>query len=74
LTPQGFEYEENSQKHSFPWKDIEAIRIEPSRKRLSIWMPKRVRYVRYLGISETEFAPLRQFLLEKIAQYGIPQR
>ncbi|MEW6406392.1 MAG: hypothetical protein AB1649_31800 [Chloroflexota bacterium] len=74
LNSQGFEYEDGSQKHSFPWKDIEAIRLEPSQKRITIWTQKRARYIRYLGITETEFAALKKLLLEKIAQYGIPQR
>lgn len=74
LTDEGFHYEEDWRKLSFAWKDIEAIKIEPDKKRLTVWVRGKPQSMHYFGVAEPEFAQLKQFLLTKLSEYGIQQK
>ena len=74
LTDVAFHYQAEGRKLHFAWKDIEAVKIQPKVKRLTIWAHGRPRAMQYVGIADGEFTQLNQFLQAKIAEYGIQQR
>ena len=74
LTDEAFRYQAEGRKLSFAWKDIEAVKVQPKVKRLTLWVHGKPRAMQYLGIADSEFAQLSQFLQAKIAEYGIQQK
>ncbi len=74
FTDESFRYEEDWRKLSFAWKDIEAVKIEPRKKRLTVWVHGKPRPMHYFGVADSEFDQMKQFLLTKLSEYGIPQK
>ena len=74
LTTEGFRYEATGRKLSFAWKDIEAIKIQPKAKRLTLWVHGKPRAMFYVGITQGDYAQLERFWQTKIAEYGIKQK
>ena len=74
LTDEAFRYQAEGRKLTFAWKDIEAVKIQPKVKRLTIWVQGKPRAMQYLGITESEFAQVNLFLQAKIAEHGIQQK
>ena len=74
LTDEAFRYQAEGRKLSFAWKDIEAVKVQPKVKRLTLWVHGKPRAMQYLGIADGEFTRMDQFLQAKIAEYGIQQK
>ncbi|MCA9937458.1 MAG: hypothetical protein KC418_02370 [Anaerolineales bacterium] len=74
LSDEGFHYREDSRKLDFAWKEIESIKIEPRKKRITLWARGKRHPMVYLGISENESVQLIQFLQGMISHYAIQQR
>ena len=73
LTDDGLHYEGQGRKVSIAWKDIEAVKLEPARKQLTVWVQGKPQRLLYHGIAENEFAEVNQFLQAKLSEYGISQ-
>ncbi len=73
LSDEGFRYEAASRQLHFAWKDIEAVKLEPGKKRLTVWVRGKPQRMRYLGVAESEFAQVQQFLQAKLSEHGIRQ-
>lgn len=74
LTDEAFRYQAEGRKLHFAWKDVEAVKIQSKVKRLTLWVHGKPRAMQYLGIADSEFTQLNQFLQAKIAEYGIQQK
>ena len=55
------------------WKDVEVVKLEPSRKQLTVWVHGQPQRLHYYGVAEGEFAEVNQFLEAKLSEYGIGQ-
>lgn len=73
LTDDGLRYEGNGRKVSIAWKDVEAVKLEPSRKQLTVWVHGKPQRLLYFGVAEGEFAEVNQFLQAKLSEFGIGQ-
>ena len=73
LTAGGFRYEATGRKLYFPWQDIQASKIQPNVKRLTLWVQGKPQAMQYVGIADGDFARIEQFLQAKIAEHGIQQ-
>ena len=74
LTAEGFRYEATGRKLYFPWQDIQAIKIQPKVKRLTLWVNGKPHAMQYVGIADGEFNQMYLFLQAKMAEYGIQQK
>jgi hypothetical protein len=74
LTAEGFRYEATGRKLYFPWQDIQAIKLQPNVKRLTLWVRGKPQAMQYVGIAGGDFAHIDQFLQAKTAEYGIQQK
>jgi len=74
LTAEAFRYQAEGRKLYFAWKDIEAVKVQPKVKRLTLWAQGKPRAMQYVGIADSELAQLQQFLQTMIAEYGIQQK
>ena len=74
LTDEGFRYEADRRKQYFAWKDIEAVKIQSDKKRLTLWMHGKPRAMHYFGVPAGESAQMEQFLRAKAAENGIQQK
>jgi hypothetical protein len=73
LTDEGLRYEGNGRKVFIAWKDVETVKLEPSRKQLMVWVQGKPQRLLYVGVAEDEFAKVNQFLQVKLSEYGIGQ-
>ena len=74
LTDEAFRYQAEGRRLYFAWKDIEAVKIQPKVKRLTIWVHGKPRAMQYAGIARGDFAQIEQFLQAKIAEHGIQKK
>jgi hypothetical protein len=74
LTAEGFRYEATGRKLYFPWQDIQAFKIQPKVKRLTLWVQGKPQAMQYMGIADGEFNQMYLFLQAKMAEYRIQQK
>lgn len=73
LTDDGLRYEGSGRKVYIAWKDVEAVKLELSRKQLTVWVHGKPQRLLYFGVAEGEFAEVNQLLQAKLSEYGIGQ-
>jgi hypothetical protein len=74
VSDDGITYREASIHLHFPWKEIEAIKVEHWKKQITIWRGGKLRRIHEFGLPKSQLDAVRAALQRHINQNNIPIR